>query len=74
MFEGYNSLIAGVMNCQKLLVLHLEEQGVIPKGSFREALEKGLASMSPAQSEDMMHEPIRLLIKALSKAETGRKA
>jgi hypothetical protein len=63
MCEGCNSL--------KLLVRHLEDQGVLPKGSFREALEKYLASVPPAQLDDTMHEPVRLLTKALSKPAPG---
>lgn len=71
MLQGYNDLIAGVLICQRLLVRHLEDHGVLPKGSFREALEKHLASVSPAHRDGMTYEPVRLLIKALGKPDAG---
>jgi hypothetical protein len=59
----------GTLLCQKLLVRHLEEQGVLPKDSFREALENHLARLSPAHRDDVMYEPIRILIKTLNKRD-----
>ena len=73
MFSGYDNLFAGVLLSQELLVRHLEEQGVLPKDSFREALEKHLASVSPARRDETMYEPVRLLIKSL-KPDAGREA
>jgi hypothetical protein len=71
MFEGYNRLIAGTLLCQKLLVRHLEEQGALPMDSFREVLEKHLASLSPARRDDITFEPAKILLKALSRPDVG---
>jgi hypothetical protein len=65
MFQGYNSLFAGVLLSQEILVRHLEEQGILEKGSYRAALEEHLANVPPAGRGDIMYGPLELLIKSL---------
>jgi hypothetical protein len=63
--DQYADLIAGTVLAQELLVRHLEEQGVLEKGTFRAVLEEHMARITPGRRAQRMYGPIRGLIKAL---------
>jgi hypothetical protein len=63
--DQYADLIAGTVLAQELLVRHLEEQGVLEKGTFRSVLEEHMARISPGRRVQRMYGPIRGLIRAL---------
>ena len=65
--DPYAELIAGVLTIQQALVVHLEQEGVLPRGKFREILE---AHISGAQEPaGRMLVPLVQMVKHLHQAE-----
>ena len=50
---------------QEVLARHLEEQGIVEKGAFSNALKERLSKLSPARRDDPMLGPLKILMKAL---------
>ena len=59
--------IAGALLCQELLVRHLEECGVLERGSFRTYLEAHLVNLAGIERHQPTYGPMRALIAALGK-------
>jgi hypothetical protein len=59
--------IAGALLCQELLVRHLEECGVLERGSFRLYLEAHMTNLAGKERHQPTYGPMRALIAALDK-------
>jgi hypothetical protein len=67
MADQYAELVAGAALAIEILVRHLESEGAIEKGSYREALEEYLSQVSPVRRDGPMYGVPKQLVKSLAK-------
>jgi hypothetical protein len=67
MADRYAELVTGAALSIEILIRHLEREGVLEKGSYRDALEQHLSHVSPVRRDKPMYAVPKELVKALGK-------